>query len=186
MLLRDILNDIRPLSVTAIQKIEGITDEVKFPKGHVLLSTARIEPYLYFVKAGMVRAYVPDEEGERTFWFGIEGAVVLSMRSYVFDRASYENVMLVEPSEFYRIEINRLKALYDTDITVANWGRKLAEKELVKIEERVVAAHTKSASERYWQLVHESPFLIQRVPLGYIASYLGITQASLSRIRSER
>ena len=68
-------------------------------------------------------------------------------------------------------------------IHIANWGRKLAEKELLKIESRIISSEMMSAKERYDELIKNSPSLIQRVPLKHIASYLGITQVSLSRIR---
>ncbi len=150
------------------------------------MNTARNEPFLYFIKKGIVRAFVPDISGEKTFWFGIEGEVVLSMRSYVYGKPSYENIELLEPCELYRISIPALQQMYEEDNALANWGRKLAEQELIKVEERLISAQTKNATERYRQLMDNTPHLLQRVPLGYIASYLGITQASLSRIRAER
>jgi len=75
--------------------------------------------------------------------------------------------------------------LYNSDIQVANWGRKFAEQELVKIEERFISRQCKTAVERYRELIGNDPDLLQRVQLIHIASYLGITPVSLSRIRAE-
>lgn len=56
----------------------------------------------------------------------------------------------------------------------------------IRLEERFVNAHFKTATERYSQLLQQSPHLLEKVPLGYIASYLGISQETLSRIRNKR
>ena len=77
-----------------------------------------------------------------------------------------------------------LNHLFSEDIHIANWGRKFAEQELMKTEKRLIAQQFKTATERYQDLIDNSPELLQRVQLSYIASYLGITQVSLSRIRA--
>ncbi|MEG2100855.1 MAG: Crp/Fnr family transcriptional regulator, partial [Flavobacterium sp.] len=79
----------------------------------------------------------------------------------------------------------KLQKLFEIDIHIANWGRKFAEKELIKTEERLISHQFSNATERYLELLQNNPQLIQRVQLGYIASYLGISQVSLSRIRAE-
>ncbi len=74
---------------------------------------------------------------------------------------------------------------YATNLEIANWGRKLAEIELIKTEERFISRQLGTAIDRYKKLLEENPSLINRVQLGYIASYLGISQVTLSRIRTE-
>jgi CRP-like cAMP-binding protein len=120
-----------------------------------------------------------------TFWFGKEGDVVLPMKSYVDNYQNYENIQLLEDCVLYQLKIDALRKLFETDINIANWGRKLAERELVKTEELFISRQFRTASQRYEELLTKQPEIIQRVQLGYIASYLGITQVSLSRIRSE-
>jgi CRP-like cAMP-binding protein len=78
-----------------------------------------------------------------------------------------------------------LQQLFETDIAMANWGRRFAEKELIKTEERLISRQFRTATERYQELMQQQPGLLQRVSLGHIASYLGITQVSLSRIRAD-
>ena len=77
-----------------------------------------------------------------------------------------------------------MKQLFLEDIHIANWGRKFAEQELIKTEERLISKQFKNATERYLELLNTNKDLIKRVQLGHIASYLGITQVSLSRIRA--
>lgn len=132
----------------------------------------------------MVRAYI-ERDNEVTFWFGKEGQTVISMKSYVEDQPGYETIELLEDCELYELKTENLKKMFSEDVHIANWGRKFAENELIKTEERLISKQFKNASERYLELMKDHPELIQRVQLGHIASYLGITQVSLSRIRAE-
>lgn len=157
-----------------------------YPKGLLLLRADRVENHIYFIKKGVVRAYADHDEGQVTFWFGTEGDPVLSMKSYIAGEKSYENIELLEDCELYELSISKLKSLYNSDVNLANWGRKLAEHELVKTEERLISMQFKSGQVRYADLLAHRPELLRRVQLGYIASYLGMSQVSLSRIRAER
>lgn len=186
MSLGTILQSVAPLPKDSLEKIQAITTALELPRGHLLLSTGKTERYIYFINRGMVRAFVPDETNGITFWFGWEGDVILSMRSYVYGEPGYEYIELLEDCELFQISSASLQVLYETDIHIANFGRRLAEQELVRTEERLISRQFKTATVRYQELLTHNPDLLQRVSLGHIASYLGITQVSLSRIRSER
>lgn len=180
-----IINRIYPLSEASLTSLKNLVSEVELPKGSIILEANKIETSVYFLKKGIVRAFAPTENNDRTFWFGLEGDIILSMKSYVQNEKSYETIELLEDSILYKIDIKSLRKLFETDIHFANWGRILAEKELVKTEELFVSRQFKSAKERYLDLLKNQPEILRRVQLGYIASYLGITQVSLSRIRAE-
>jgi len=180
-----ILDTIAPLPQAAKEKIKLCIQEVHYPKGYVLIKADKIETKLYFIKKGIVRAFATTATTDVTFWFGKEAETVVSMKSYVSHEKGYENIELLEDSSFYEINSAALHHLYQNDIDIANWGRKFAELELVKTEERLIARQFKTASERYLSLIQDTPHLLQRVSLGHLASYLGITQVSLSRIRAE-
>ena len=107
------------------------------------------------------------------------------MKSYVENAKGYEDIELLEESVLYELNIQNLHHLFEQDIHFANWGRKLIEKELIKTEEKLISQQFLTAKERYIELLKNRPDLMQRVQLGYIASYLGITQVSLSRIRAD-
>lgn len=179
------LSEIYPLPLDAKQKLKACITEVSYPKGHLLISAHKVEKDVYIVKEGIVRAYVSTEYGQVTFWFGKEGDPVLSMKSYVADQKSYEDIEVLEHSTFYKLKTEALKSLYQSDIHIANWGRKFIEFELMKTEERLISMQFKTAAQRYSELMENYPELLQRIQLGHIASYLGITQVSLSRIRAE-
>lgn len=165
--------------------LKNCITEVSFPKGQVLIKANRIEKHIYFLKKGIARAYANSAGNEITFWFGDEGQGVISMRSYVDNKKGYEDVQLLEDSDLYKLDLADLRALFEVNIDIANWGRKFVEQELIKVEERLISRQFKTARERYLDLLKDHPNLLQRVQLGHIASYLGITQVSLSRIRAD-
>jgi CRP-like cAMP-binding protein len=185
MQIEQILDNILIIPIASKQKIINVLNEKSFPKGHILLKANKIESNIYLVKKGIVRAYADLDGNEITFWFGQEGDPVISMKSYVAGQKGYEDIELLEDCTFYELKINDLQKLFNEDIYIANWGRKFAEKELIKTEERLISRQFRPAIDRYKDLLHNHPDLIQRVPLGHIASYLGITQVSLSRVRAE-
>lgn len=180
-----ILDSIYPLSGTSKPALKKSITEMSYPKGHILLRADKNETNIYFIKKGIVRAYASTDDNEITFWFGKEGDAVISMKSYVANQKGYENIELLENCELYELKTRNLQKLFNEDIHIANWGRKFAEQELVKTEERLISRQFRTATERYKELLTDKPDLIQRVQLGYIASYLGITRVSLSRIRAE-
>lgn len=186
MEIEQFIHNIYPISEKSLSMLAGIVTLVEYPKGHLLIESGKIERNSYFIKQGLVRAYKYYEGNEVTFWFGKEGAPVLAMMSYVENKPAYENIELLENSILYKLNNADLNRLYSENVEIANWGRKLAEKELIMTEERFISRQFKTASERYNELITQQPDLLQRVQLGYIASYLGITQVTLSRIRAER
>ncbi len=153
-------------------------------KGAIVVNAEKIERYVYFIEKGIARAFRETVKGETTIWFGEAGGVMLSFLSFFKNQPGYESIEVLEDSILYRISSNRLQELYNQYLPIANWGRKFAEQELLLAEQRFMDLQFKTASERYQDLMLHSPTILQRVQLGHIASYLGITQVSLSRIRA--
>ncbi len=185
MEIEQILTQISPISSISLHQLIDKIELINFPKNYSFLNADKIEKKVYFIKKGIVRAYTIDDGNELTFWFGKEGDSILSMRSYVENKTSYETIETIEDCELYEIKIADLQEFYLTNLEIANWGRKLAENELIKTEERFISRQVGTATDRYRKLLIETPSLINRVQLGYIASYLGISQVTLSRIRAE-
>ncbi|MGK6341253.1 Crp/Fnr family transcriptional regulator [Chryseobacterium sp. DT-3] len=180
-----ILDRIYVLPEASKKALKHHIQEVSHPKYFCLMEADKIIPHIYFIRKGIVRAYASTAENDITFWFGSEGETIVSMKSYVEDRPGYESIELLEDCDLYVLKTESLKKLFNEDIHIANWGRKFAEKELVKTEELIISRQFKTSLERYKDLMINKPDLLKRVQLGHIASYLGITQVSLSRIRAE-
>ncbi|WP_316842353.1 Crp/Fnr family transcriptional regulator [Pedobacter gandavensis] len=183
--IKQIITNITPIVEPALEKLSSLFEEIHYPKGHLLFRQHEVDRTVYFIKSGIARAYYRTEESDVTFWFGKEGNSVFSYNSYINHTPGYESIALLEDAILYRIDYHQLENLYATDIAIANWGRKLIEKEIILVEERLISRLLLNATARYKNLMDQYPELLQRVQLSYIASYLGITPVSLSRIRAE-
>lgn len=184
MLLDHIIQSVYNIPATSLQKLAEITELVQYSKGQHLFEAGKKASDLYFIQKGLARAYCFSNDVEITFWFGREGDAVFSYNSYIHDKKGYEQIELLEDASLYHLKTHQLHSLFNEDIYLANWGRKLAETALVKTEEHFISRLFKPARQRYNELVENDAQLLQRVQLGHIASYLGITQVSLSRIRA--
>jgi len=177
---------VHSISDKSLHEVHEYIEEIEYPRGHILSEEGKVEHYLYFLHKGIVRAYTTSSNGDEiTFWFGMEGDIVCSMMNYIEKKPSYESIELLEDCSLSRIPANRLKELYLSNLEWANWGRKYIEHEVIKAENRLIKQQFLTATERYQSLLKEKPELLQRVPLGMIASFLGMTQVSLSRIRGK-
>ena len=183
--IKEIINQRYAMPDASLDKLRQCLTEASYPKGFQALEYGKIEKDTFFIKKGTVRAYTSVEGKEITFWVGKEGATIVSMKGYVNDEPGYETMELMEDSVLYVLERKKLKELFLKDLHIANWGRRYAEMELLAAEERLISMLSAVASERYHELLEKEPDLLQRLPLGSIATYLGITQASLSRIRAQ-
>lgn len=184
MELLEIINNIYPMPESSAQRLIDVAHEAVFMKNEVLISAGRINGCLYLIKRGLVRAYMIINGREITFWFGEDGSIAVSMESYINHRPGYETIATIEPTEIYQIDFSDLYRLYADDINIANWGRKFAEQEILRAEKCFLPQLFTTAAQRYDDFMQQYPSLLNRVPLEYIASYLGITPVSLSRIRA--
>ena len=183
--IKDIINQRYTMPDASRDRLRQCLTEVSYPNGFRVLERGKVEKNIFFIKKGIVRAYTSVDGKEITFWVGKEGATIVSMKGYVNDEPGYETMELVEDSVLYVLKRKKLKELFLDDLHIANWGRRYAEMELLATEERLISMLSTIASERYDELLKKEPDLLQRLPLGSIATYLGITQVSLSRIRAK-
>lgn len=158
---------------------------ISFNKGHILLSSTTCLDSIFIIKKGLVRSFIKDKFRDITLWFGLETDFIVPMHGLSSQNSVVETIEVLEHSEFFAIKIDQLLALASKDIHISNWCRMLVEKQLLKFEKRLVHTELKSANEKYSMLIRNMPDVLQRVKLSHIASYLGITQVSLSRIRSK-
>jgi CRP-like cAMP-binding protein len=111
---------------------------------------------------------------------------VVRYESLFSGRPSKKAIQVLEDSEVIAINVGALSRLYDSFPEIERLFRKIFEAALVETVNRVESIQFHSAEERYSALVKEAPDVLKRVPLKYIASYLGITPVSLSRIRAQK
>ena len=183
--IKNIINNIYSLPEDSIQSLLTNVTKMIYPKGSHLIEAGVVESDIFFVAQGIVRAYIPMEGRNITFWIGTEGATVVSLKSYVNNEPGYETVECMENTIIYILKRSVLESLFLQDINIANWGRKFAEMEFLQTEERCIPLLFTTAAERYEELLKKQPHLFLRIPLECLASYLGITPVSLSRIRAK-
>ena len=172
------------LTPESTAKLEQISKKITAKRNSLLIKQDKIQKDIYFLASGLARVYYETSDRQITLDFVSPGGTLISMNSYVHDTPGYENIDLLEDSVLYQIDQRQLFELYETDIAIANWGRKMAELEFIKAEQRTMSKLFNTAQERYSELLQKYPQYIQRIKLGYIASYLGVSQVTLSRIRA--
>jgi CRP-like cAMP-binding protein len=173
------------LSEVVQSKLQEGFEKIILAKNELLLQQGQVCRHLYFLEQGAVRGFYNLEGKEITHWFGFENDFVTSFHSFITREAAVENIQLMEGSILWRISKETLAALCDEHHEIEKLLRIAYEKYYIRLEERFVNAQFKTAGERYENLLQHTPHIIERVPLGCIASYLGISQETLSRIRSK-
>ena len=153
----DIINAIHPLPAGSMERMAACMEEVAYAKGTRILRAGKTERNVFFIKKGIVRAFVSTQGREITFWLGAEGTPVVSMKSYVSGLPGYESVECIEDTVLYVLRHATLTSLFADDVNIANWGRRFAEKEMLRTEERLIPQLFTTAAERYHSLMANHP-----------------------------
>ena len=173
------------LSEEAQNALQNCFQKISVSKNEFLLNEGQVCRHLYFLETGALRGFYTLDGKEITHWFGFEKDFVTSFHSFITHEPAVENIQLLEGSILWAISKETLTNLFNQYHEIERLMRIAYEKYYIRLEERFVNAQFKTASERYENLLRQSPHILERVPLGYIASYLGISQETLSRIRSK-
>lgn len=178
------INGFYQLSTAAQNALEDCFKEVVLPKNEFLVTEGKVCRYLYFLQQGALRGFYILDGKEITHWFGFENDFVTSFHSFITGQPAVENIQLMEGCILWAISKETLAELFNRYHEIERLVRIAYEKYYIRLEERYVNAQFKTATERYENLLLHTPHIVERVPLGYISSYLGISQETLSRIRS--
>jgi CRP-like cAMP-binding protein len=172
------------LSAAAKDALQNCFAEQVLTKNEYLITEGNVCRHLYFVEHGALRGYYNLDGKEITHWFGFANDFVTSFHSFITQQPTVENIQLLEGSILWSISKDKLNDLFKQFPEIDRLVRIAYEKYYIRLEERFVNAQFKTATERYENLLSDSPHIIERVPLGYLASYLGVSQETLSRIRN--
>jgi CRP-like cAMP-binding protein len=178
------INTYQRLSSEAQQALQSCLTEVVLSKNHFLVTEGKICRHLYFLQQGALRGFYNLEGKAVTHWFAFENDFVTSFHSFITQAPAVENIQLLEGSILWAISKDQLSRLMKQYHEIETLVRTAYERYYIRLEERFVNAQFKTAMERYQELLQQTPHIVERVPLGYIASYLGISQETLSRIRN--
>ncbi len=156
----------------------------KIAKGSFLLKEGEVFHAAVFVQNGLFRTFVIDENGtEHIVQFATQGMWTGDLASFISGKPSKFYTEALEESEILTITKNEWENLLQKAPFYLDFHRKLLEKGLFSLQERLLESYSVDARKKYLNLIHTFPDIIQRVPLYMIASYLGMSRETLSRVR---
>lgn len=169
-----------------LSQIMSEHDKISVDKGDYLLREGAVSNEYYIVEEGLLRSYAIDYQGdERTVDFFATSDVAIEVLSLFQRVPTVENIVAVTDCTLWRIDFMKFQQLFHTIPNFMEWGRAWMSGNLFYQKQRSISLITQSATDRYLALLKEKPMILQHAPLKYIASYLGVTDTSLSRIRKE-
>jgi len=173
------------LPESAVADLLKLCKEIEVPKNHFLLKQGSVSHHLWYIVKGSVRSHYGYKDKEVTSWIYNENQMVTAFGS-VFNRSpSYENLQCTEDSVFVQLNYVQLQELYLKHPKLAKFGRLWLEEMLTVLDQFYKGFMFMTAKEKYDLLLAVFPDVTQRVNLGHIASFLGISQETLSRIRRQ-
>ena len=156
-----------------------------FKKGEYLLSVGEVCKGGYLIQKGVARKFYLNEGKEITMELFFENDLAISLQSYTMQMSSCECIQAIEPVTASFTHYHRFQQLKQEHKSLWELDLMITEYYAMWLEERMFQFHTMDASERYQWLLKEQPHVIQQIPLTYIASYLGVSLETLSRIRAK-
>ena len=156
------------------------------PKNYLLQEQGRVCNHAYFLVEGIVRCYRYIDGKEVTFWLVFEGGFFCPYFSFVYRKPSEDNLILLSDCKLLSISYEKLQSLYQKDSVWINLNRLIIDHYYTAMQERLMCLLSQSAAERYDNLLQQYPDIESKVKLGHLASYLGIRQETLSRLRATK
>jgi CRP-like cAMP-binding protein len=178
------LNNIQILSTELKSRFAEFVIEEQVPKKTILLKAGMVAHRIYFIKKGFVRAFYYKGDRQFTSWFMGQGEIIISVYSFFSRKPSFENIETLEDCTLQSISWEQLQELYAIFPKFNITGRIITEQYYIRSEERAINLQTLTATQRHQKLLSEYPQIAQMATLGQIATYLGIKQETLSRIRA--
>jgi CRP-like cAMP-binding protein len=179
----ELLKSLAPFSDIELNNAKPFIKDLTLQRNDFFVKAGHFSDRIAFVQSGLLRSYFTTKEKEITTFFALPGSVSMDARSFLVMKLSLESIQAIVKSELLVIERKDLYTLYYENWKWQQVGRLLLEKYFIASEERSIALQSQTAHELYEQFVAEFPDVTQMVPQHYIASYLGITPETLSRVR---
>ena len=173
---------LQPLEIEAITFINDHLHLHRQEKNKVLLPFEVICDKLYFLHSGLARGYYVENGKEITAWFAKENGFMYSPYSFLNQKSTLEAVELLEDSMLVSLAYEDLHKLYDLFPSTNNMGRLITESYLIRYDEQARSLRTLTAEERFRKFIIDYPSIYESVPLKHIASYLGMSPETVSRI----
>ncbi|MCB2411035.1 Crp/Fnr family transcriptional regulator [Hymenobacter sp. BT178] len=174
------------LTAEELEKVQSYFIPKKLRKNQFLLQEGDVSRYSAFVEKGALYSYSTDDKGgKHVVQFGLEGSTIGDLYSLLTGEPSKLNIEVYEDCELLLLTVENRAQLLAEVPQFETYNRLLIERAYVALLRRVEGTMGRTAEEKYAHLLQERPQLLQRLPQHLIASYLGITRETLSRIRGQ-
>jgi len=184
--LYDFFNAIHPISKEVIPVLDRDSHYLEVKKGHYLIKPGFGNENFYFILKGVARGFIKEGTKEITTWINDENEIVGTIRNMGLDEPCDEYVQAIEDSVLIVLPFTLIEYLYEHFPEGNIIGRKLLEHNYRGSEERAYVCRIPSAEKKYKRFMATQGSLINRISLKYIASYLGMTLETISRVRSRK
>ena len=164
--------------------LESILVPMKFAKNEKILGEGETCEYIYWIVKGLVRQYYFKNGKELTEYMAVENTIMMSIESLFKEKPSSQIIQALEPTLIYALPKSDLEVVAMRSVNIQILYRKILEESLIISQQRADMLRFESAQDRYQKLVKNSPQLVLRAPLVFIASYLQMTPETLSRVRT--
>lgn len=184
--LRTFLNSLTPISDKEFEESVAYFTKVNLQKGEYFVEQDKVCRNIAFIVSGTLRSYYINEKYEETTsCFCIEGSLTTSYKSFILQEPSNLIIQAIEDAHLLVIGYDNLQKLYAHSSAWQMIGRSVAEREFIIMEQYASTLSNNTAKEKYMRLLKEQPRVLQVAKVEDIASYLGVTRRTLSRIRKE-
>jgi len=167
--------------------IAGCFKPLTAKRNEILLEKGKIARHMYFIARGCLRILLIDDAGqEATRFLLFEGQMGTAFPSFITKQPSKASIQCVEPSEMLIIDYNDYQQLIEEMPGWETMTRLNLERAYIDAIERIESLITMDARQRYDILLKQNPIIVQRLPNKFVADYLGISQETLSRLKSKK
>ena len=180
------INEKTTLTPEQFELCQPFFTQKKLRKRQFILNEGDVSKYNIFVAKGLLRSYTIDEKGnEHILQFALEGWWTADLYSFFTDEPSLFNIEALEDSELLLITRPSWESLLDKVPAIERYFRILVQNSLIATQRRLIGSLSETAEQKYVKFMNAYPDSVQRVPQHMIASYLGITRETLSRLRRD-
>ena len=174
------------LTADQLKTILSYYEKTTISKNDLLLKEGMTSNEYFIVETGLLRSYAIDTEGnDITTGFFIEGDMVIEVASLFLRVPTKENIVAMTDCTLWKIRFDQFQELFHGIEAYREWGRSCLVQNFFGLKQRTLSMITDSAKDRYLHLQKTKPQVLLQAPLKHIASFMGITDTSLSRIRKE-